>query len=83
MKKHIEDAIESGIEQILEDIDAGYIPDTVSSFSELHEYVDANEYLEPAQLGSWEEHLDDCNVVSERLDAWLRERHANTQEATK
>jgi hypothetical protein len=40
----IEHAIERSKAEILEDIAAGVVPNTVSSFSELHDYVDANEY---------------------------------------
>ena len=40
----IEYAIERSKAEILEDIASGVVPDTVSSFSELHDYVDANEY---------------------------------------
>ena len=40
----IEHAIERSKAEILEDIDSGIVPNTVSSFSELHDYVDANEY---------------------------------------
>ena len=40
----IEYAIERSKAEILEDIEHGPVPNTVSSFSELHDYVDANEY---------------------------------------
>ena len=41
----IEHAIERSKVEILEDMSNGIVPTTVSSFSELHDYVDANEYL--------------------------------------
>jgi hypothetical protein len=40
----IEYAIERSKVEIIEDVFAGVVPWDVSSFSELHDYVDANEY---------------------------------------
>ena len=40
----IEYAIERSKAEILEDIKQGIVPHTVADFSELHDYVDANEY---------------------------------------
>ena len=49
----IEYAIERSKAEILEDIASGVVPDTVSSFSELHDYVDANEYGGLCAEGTW------------------------------
>ena len=49
----IEHAIERSKAEILEDIATGRVPDTVSSFSELHDYVDANEYGGLCEEGTW------------------------------
>ena len=49
----IEHAIERSKAEILEDIATGREPDTVSSFSELHDYVDANEYGGLCEEGTW------------------------------
>ena len=49
----IEHAIERSKAEILEDIAAGVVPGTVSSFSELHDYVDANEYGGLCEEGTW------------------------------
>jgi len=49
----IEYTIERSKAEILEDIASGVVPDTVSSFSELHDYVDANEYGGLCAEGTW------------------------------
>ncbi|HLI63712.1 MAG TPA: hypothetical protein VKV05_09950 [Terriglobales bacterium] len=78
---------ERGKREILEDIAAGIQPDSVASFSELHDRVDANEYCGFAEEGV----LCGCppdepcsglcggritiagvNEVQCALDAWLR-----------
>ena len=67
----IEHAIERSKAEILEDIAAGVVPGTVSSFSELHEYVDANEYGGLCS-DAWfclPEHADDLTV--EANGGWL------------
>ena len=68
----IEHAIERSKAEILEDIDSGIVPSTVSSFSELHDYVDANEYGGLCS-DAWfclPEHADDATV--EANGGWLR-----------
>jgi hypothetical protein len=49
----IEYAIERSKLEILQDIASGVVPGTVSSFSELHDYVDANEYGGLCAEGTW------------------------------
>ena len=49
----IEHAIERSKVEILEDMSSGIVPTTVSSFSELHDYVDANEYGGLCESGTW------------------------------
>ena len=56
----IEHAIERSKAEILEDIAQGTVPDTVSSFSELHDYVDANEYGGLCEEGTWWSLADDA-----------------------
>ena len=56
----IEHAIERSKAEILEDIAQGVVPDTVSSFSELHDYVDANEYGGLCEEGTWWSLADDA-----------------------
>ena len=67
--------------EIHEDITTGLIPPTVGSFSELHDYIDANElggfcieaiadlYYVPEGLGI------DCTMINEcqnAIDVWLK-----------
>jgi hypothetical protein len=58
---------------ILEDLDNGEVPASVVAFADLHDYVDANEYL-LADDGSLLGTLDDCNAVLPLVDAWLASR---------
>lgn len=57
-------------QDILEDVDAGVIPTTVSTFSELHDYVDANIYG-----GLCDDHAhvrtETVIVVQDEVDRWL------------
>jgi hypothetical protein len=58
------------------------LPDDVPSFSELHNYVDANEYaLEAAEACGWADWTFECqqcadtfNASTDLVDVWLRER---------
>jgi hypothetical protein len=53
------------------DIASGQVPETVGSFTELHDYVDANEYAQDDALdpdGGYAE----WNYISDVLDRWLR-----------
>ena len=86
----IEHAIERSKAEILEDIAAGRVPSTVSSFSELHDYVDANEYGGLCESGTWWCIADDSVgliesdthllhfgqsvAVQNAVDAWLQHR---------
>ena len=81
----IEYAIERSKAEILHDMEHGPLPRTVSSFSELHDYVDANvdggfcdEPSQTPQGGNywWPDGLriDEANAVQDAVDAWLRER---------
>ena len=61
--------------EILSDIDAGTVPASVTSFSELHDYVDANMYADEllsAREESGEPYLDFINAVTDEVDAWLQ-----------
>lgn len=53
--------------QILDDIADGIVPASVSSFAELHQYVDANEY------GDILDSVEDWNYMSYVVDAWLKD----------
>lgn len=68
-----------GKRQILDDIKGGTVPASVATFSELHDYVDANDY---AGLTAWpfdsEEHgwsdddVTDMNKIQDTLDVWIK-----------
>lgn len=69
-------AVDRAKREITDDIAAGRVPADVGSFSELHDYVDANEY---GGLTEWD--LDDlateqglafADRVQTEVDAWIR-----------
>lgn len=76
----IRDAVEASKTQIRLDIDNDVVPATVATFSELHDYVDANEYGGLTEdwpwvgLSGWlqEEYMDASEEVQNRVDAWLK-----------
>jgi len=55
--------------EIMRDIKAGVVPQTVNSFSGLHEWVDANEYGQSRDI----EHLtiEHWDAIQGAVDAWL------------
>lgn len=53
--KTVEQHIEQAKTEILADIASGSVPKSVSSFSELHDYVDANEYGGFCEDGTFDE----------------------------
>lgn len=69
--------VEQSKREILRDIKRGIIPPTVATYSELHDYVDANLYG-GAEDCWWEGCTDNdefCafwNQVQRRVDLWLR-----------
>lgn len=69
--------------EILADIEAGTVPATVASFSELHDYVDANGYggaFEDAVICADDDsnivdvqaNVDFWNEVQNAVDAWIK-----------
>ena len=74
-------AIERGKAEILSDIGRDIVPEDVHSFSELHDFVDANEYGGlcdghwPVAIIDGEEHLDVelANQVQDALDTWIKD----------
>lgn len=40
--------------EILDDIDSGFVPSTVASFGDLHDYLDANGYGGMFELGGYD-----------------------------
>lgn len=61
--------------EISADIAAGHVPPTVRTFSELHDYVDANYYGGAFgwPLDDTEAACDFWNRVQDAVDEWLRE----------
>jgi len=69
----IDKYVEIGKDQIRQDVKDGVVPSTVKSFSELHDYVDANEYAgftEDGYVPSKDYDLE--NRVQGELDDWIR-----------
>ena len=53
-------------EEILRDVIDGIVPEGVQSFSELHDYVDANMY------GIEDEDVDVINEAQDKVDDWIQ-----------
>jgi len=64
-------AAQRGMAEILDDVRLGVVPPTVESFSELHDYVDANVY--GGLCDEEDVDIDDANAVQDILDPWIRE----------
>ncbi len=72
-----QEAVDRAKSEILEDVGAGVVPETVASAAELHDYVDANGYG-----GAFEAWTEGCagdrafmafwNGVHDDLDAWIK-----------
>jgi hypothetical protein len=62
-------------EQILDDIAAGVVPDTVTCFADLHDHVDANEYgdTDSIEAVSGDQHVLIVNRMQDSVDRWLRD----------
>jgi len=47
----------------------------ITSFSELHDYFDANEYIKSLfnEKGGWLTNLDEANLVLDELDNFIKE----------
>lgn len=74
----VTNAVERSKLEILSDIDAGIVPTTVRTFSELHDFVDANEYgglCEDLfdQIAQGEENygVDLVNEIQDAVHDWL------------
>ena len=70
--KDPEQTIERAKAEILADVASGTVPRTCASFSELHDYVDANGYG-----GAFERPFDNgdtdfWNAVQDAVDSWIK-----------
>jgi len=60
------------IRLIVDDIVKGQVPTGLTAFSQLHDYVDANEYLIEAGLDyADDEDIRRCNMIVEEVSDWL------------
>jgi len=77
----LQEAIQRAKEEISEDIAKGVVPSTVKSFSELHDYVDANEYGGAFEV-EWDDSDKFCtfwNKVQDACDQWLKAERPSNQ----
>jgi hypothetical protein len=66
------DTIARAKSEILRDVAAGIVPSTCASFSELHDYVDANGYGGAFEREFDNEETDFWNAVQDAVDAWIK-----------
>jgi hypothetical protein len=72
MNGQLVERFERAKREVLADVAARMVPVTVASFSELHDYVDANGYG-----GAFEDHAPDTNdelwdVLQDAVDGWIK-----------
>lgn len=68
--ERIDRVVERVQTEILEDIASGRVPSTVASFSELHDYIDANDY---GGSDTYDLSLAEINEMQKQVDAWLKD----------
>ena len=68
------------IREILEDMKNGVVPEHVSTFSELHDYVDANEYGGLCEDGYWCL-PDDATDAEIEANDWMYLKHPHESNA--
>jgi hypothetical protein len=68
----LEETIERAKAEILADTESGIVPRTCASFSELHDYVDANGYGGAFEHDFDNEETDFWNSVQDTVDAWIK-----------
>jgi N12 class adenine-specific DNA methylase len=77
--------IKTAKDEILDDVRRGIVPDSIKSFADLHDYVDANAYINDAdrpdamigRLGKslgWKQgdYINFSNQLVDSLDAWIK-----------
>lgn len=68
--------IAQGKTEILADIENGTVPEGIKTFSQLHDFVDANEYAGLADIidefANIQEFYEFANAVQSALDSWLQ-----------
>ena len=68
----LDQAIERSKSEILKDIAEGMIPTSCASYSELHDYVDANGYGGTFEHEFDNEETDFWNAVQDAVDDWIK-----------
>jgi hypothetical protein len=68
----LEQAIERSKSEILRDVTDGTVPATCASYTELHDYVDANGYGGAFEYDFDNEETDFWNAVQDAVDAWMK-----------
>ena len=68
--------------EVLQDIQAGILPEDISSFDDLHDYVDANEYGGFTDKNSPNSRLpiEDMNRVQEAIHQWFQAANIDREE---
>ena len=65
--------VEQAKTEILADVAAGTVPSTCASFSELHDYTDANGYGGAFERPFDNEETDFWNAVQDAVDRWIKQ----------
>ena len=65
--------VERAKAEILADVAAGTVPSTCASFSELHDYTDANGYGGAFERPFDNEETDFWNAVQDAVDRWIKQ----------
>jgi hypothetical protein len=65
--------VERAKAEILADVAAGTVPSTCASFSELHDYTDANGYGGAFERPFYNNETDFWNAVQDAVDAWIKQ----------
>jgi len=65
--------VERAKAEILADVAAGTVPNTCASFSELHDYTDANGYGGAFERPFDNNETDFWNAVQDAVDAWIKQ----------
>ena len=65
--------VERAKAEILADVASGTVPSTCASFSELHDYTDANGYGGAFERPFDNEETDFWNAVQDAVDAWIKQ----------
>lgn len=64
--------VERAKSEILADVAAGIVPNTCASYSELHDYVDANGYGGAFERPFDNNETDFWNAVQDAVDRWIK-----------